>query len=46
MYAFGQLNFLSDRAKPKACSLSESSCYSTENIASLNVSTGNAMLKI
>jgi hypothetical protein len=46
MYALGQLNFLSDRAKPKACSLSEPSCYSIENTASVDFSTGNAVLKI
>jgi hypothetical protein len=46
MYALGQLNFLSDRAKPKACNLSEPSCYSIENTASVDFSTGNAVLKI
>jgi hypothetical protein len=46
MYAVGQLNFLSDRAKPKACSLSKPSYYRIENTASVDFSTGNAVLKI
>jgi hypothetical protein len=46
MYALDQLNFLSDRAKPTACSLSEPSCYSIENTGFVDFSTGNALLKI